>query len=189
MDRDSCCSLLPGAAPGQGLPRPARLGPVPCRQPRYLAAGLLSLVIAGAVTCAATGQTPNVSFSSETVPSAERASAALPPLDLAAISRLVDQQNAQMAVARARVHEAWVVKRVADQRCLGTAKQLEAEGKIWQQQVEQSRVTSETLLDATGTYVDLLGAQTGEAIALDLQQRLQELLGRAKKLASTEKGA
>lgn len=185
MDRDHRCSLLPDAATGQGLPRWDQqttrlrlLGLILCRWPRCSAAALLALLTSAVMSGAAAGQVPET-----------RAQAALPPLDLAAISRLVDQQNGQIAVARARVHEAWVEKHVADQRCLGTAKQLEAEGKIWQQQLEQSRVISETLLDATGTYVDLLAAQTGEAIGLDLQKRLQELLGRARKLAGAEKGA
>src|SRR5262249_28849250 len=112
-----------------------------------------------------------------------------PALDLDSVSRLVLQQNAQIAAARSRVHEAVVEKHVADQHCLGKAKQLEAEGKVWQQRLEESRGTSETLVDATGTYVDLLAARSGEAIALDLQKRYQDLLERAQKLAQTERAA
>ncbi len=169
----------------------------------FTAAMLTALLASVCMSCAVTGQTPELSAShpagiaapmpdrslpGDRATPAEPAAAALPPLDLATVHRLVDQQNAPVAVARSRVHEAQVEKCVADQRCLGTAKQLEAEGKVWQQRLEESRVTSETLLDALSTYVDLLAARSGEAIAVDLQKRLQELLGRAEKLAEKERG-
>jgi outer membrane protein TolC len=64
--------------------------------------------------------------------------------------------------------------------------QVNAQRKVWQQKGELSRVTSETLLDAANTYVDLLTARTGEAIAHDLEAKLRGLLERAQKLASAE---
>ena len=67
--------------------------------------------------------------------------------------------------------------------------QVNAERKVRQQQAELSRVSSETLLDASATYIDLLAARTGEAIARSLEKDLQDLLGRAEKLASAEPGA
>src|SRR5207248_10854094 len=41
---------------------------------------------------------------------------------------------------------------------------INAERKVWQQKGELSRITSEKLLDAAETYVDLLAARTSEAI-------------------------
>jgi outer membrane protein TolC len=66
---------------------------------------------------------------------------------------------------------------------------IDAERKIWQQRGELSKLTSENLLDAASTYVDLLAAQSGAAVAVTLQGYLQELLGRAKKLADIDPGA
>jgi outer membrane protein TolC len=66
---------------------------------------------------------------------------------------------------------------------------VDAERKIWQQKGELSKLTSENLLDAASTYIDLLAARTGEAIALTLQGYLEELLGRARKLADIDPGA
>jgi outer membrane protein TolC len=67
--------------------------------------------------------------------------------------------------------------------------QINAQRKVWQQKGELSRVTSETLLDAANTYIDLLTVRTGEAIARDLEKDLQDLLDRARKLASSEPAA
>jgi outer membrane protein TolC len=52
-----------------------------------------------------------------------------------------------------------------------------------------SKVTSETLLDAANTYIDLLTARTGEAIALESLESLQNLLTKAKGLAEVEPGS
>jgi len=66
---------------------------------------------------------------------------------------------------------------------------IDAERKIWQQKGELTKLTSENLLEASTTYVDLLAARSGEAISLTLQGYLQELVGRAKKLADIDPGA
>lgn len=66
---------------------------------------------------------------------------------------------------------------------------VNAQRKEWQQRAEVSRLTSETLLDAANTYVDLLTAQTGRAIVLEIEKDLNSLLDRANKLAETEPGA
>lgn len=63
---------------------------------------------------------------------------------------------------------------------------VNAQRNVWQQKGELSRVTSETLLDASNTYIDWLTARTGEAVALDIQHKLQQLLERAKRLAAVE---
>jgi outer membrane protein TolC len=68
-------------------------------------------------------------------------------------------------------------------------RKIDAERKVWQQKGEVSRITSESLLDAAGTYVDLLAARAGEAIALESQGNLSKLLEQAKKLAATDPGA
>jgi outer membrane protein TolC len=67
--------------------------------------------------------------------------------------------------------------------------QVNAERQLWQHKGELRQITSETLLDAATTYVDLLSARTGEAIALSLQKDLEKLLGRTQKLAGVEKAA
>jgi outer membrane protein TolC len=66
---------------------------------------------------------------------------------------------------------------------------IEAERKIWQQRGELSRLTSENLLDAANTYVDLLAARQGEAFASELKKKLRDLHANAAKLAGTEEGA
>jgi len=66
---------------------------------------------------------------------------------------------------------------------------VNAERQLWQQKGELRRITTETLLDAAETYVDLLAARTGEAIANSSQKEMQDLFMRAQKLASTEPGA
>jgi outer membrane protein TolC len=66
---------------------------------------------------------------------------------------------------------------------------VDAQRKIWQQRGELSKLTSENLLDAASTYIDLLAARTGEAVGLKLQGYLEELLGRARKLADIDPGA
>jgi outer membrane protein TolC len=66
---------------------------------------------------------------------------------------------------------------------------VNAQRKLWQQKGDLSRVTSETLLDAASTYIDLLTARTGESIGAGLEKNLRNLLDRAKALASVEPSA
>jgi outer membrane protein TolC len=68
-------------------------------------------------------------------------------------------------------------------------RKVDAQRKVWQQKGELSRMTSETLLDATSTYVDLLAARAGEAIAREVQANLDRLLEQARKRAATDPGA
>jgi outer membrane protein TolC len=63
---------------------------------------------------------------------------------------------------------------------------INAERKVWQQRGELSRVTSETLLDAAGTYIDLLAAAQGEAVIRDTDKAMRELARLARDLAATE---
>jgi outer membrane protein TolC len=66
---------------------------------------------------------------------------------------------------------------------------ISAERRVWQQRGEVTRLTTETMLDAANTYIDLLTAVHGEAIAKDLETSLQDLLKRAEILAKSEPGA
>src|SRR5439155_19910734 len=67
-------------------------------------------------------------------------------------------------------------------------RKVTAERKAWQQQGELSRITSETLLDAAGTYIDLLAARTGEMVACNLEKHVTDLLQETERLAKVEKG-
>jgi outer membrane protein TolC len=66
--------------------------------------------------------------------------------------------------------------------------QVNAERKAHQEKAELERLTSEKLLDAATTYIDLLAAQAGKAINRDLQKELNGLLERAQKLADINVG-
>jgi outer membrane protein TolC len=66
---------------------------------------------------------------------------------------------------------------------------LDAARRTWQQKAELRRVTTEVLLDAAGTYLDLLAAHSGLAIARSLDADLKSLHERAQKLATLERGA
>jgi outer membrane protein TolC len=67
--------------------------------------------------------------------------------------------------------------------------QLDATRKALQQKGELRRLTNEVVLDATGTYIDLLAAHNGLAIARGLGADLRALRDRAQRLANLEKGA
>jgi outer membrane protein TolC len=169
--------------------------------------------------------------------STDAASPVIPKLlaiNLDSLFRLAEDQNIQVALARARVREALAEKNIADMSWLprvdiGTVyyrheggianengtlthssfgtffggleltsrldlrevvyQKVNAERLLWQQRGELRRITSETLLDAANTYVDLLAARTAETIAVSLQKDVQDLLTRAQKLAATEPGA
>jgi outer membrane protein TolC len=77
---------------------------------------------------------------------------------------------------------------VYDPRAAAFAK-LDAARRTWQQKGEMRKVTTEVLLDAAGTYIDLLAAHTGLAIARGLDGDLKSLHERAQKLANLERGA
>jgi outer membrane protein TolC len=66
--------------------------------------------------------------------------------------------------------------------------QVDAERKVWQQKGELSRVTSETLLEAATTYIDLLSARTAEAIVRGTLKDQQEMLEQARGVLKAEPG-
>ncbi len=139
--------------------------------------------------------------------------------------RLAEEQNAQVALARERVNEAYAEKCIAQQKWLpdiyvGTAyyrheggiqlqegsniysstganfngleidgrfdirefayQKVNAQRKVWQQKGELTKITSETLLDAASTYIDMLAARTAEAIVREEREKFTELLKQAK---------
>jgi outer membrane protein TolC len=69
-----------------------------------------------------------------------------------------------------------------------TFQKVNAERKIWQQRGELSRITSDTLLEAAETYIDLLAAYQGEAIIRATDKDMQDLLKTTTTLAKTEPG-
>lgn len=64
-------------------------------------------------------------------------------------------------------------------------KQVSAERRALQQKSELSRITSETLLDAANTYIDLLAAHAAKAINRELDREMEKLLKRTEELAET----
>jgi len=70
-----------------------------------------------------------------------------------------------------------------------TFARLDAARKTLQARGEAKRVTTEVLLEASSTYIDMLAAHSGLAIARSLDADLRKLLDRARKLANIERGA
>jgi len=122
-------------------------------------------------------------------PPVPAAPAKLLSLDLLAVLRLTEEHNAQIALHREKVHEAEVQAEpkcgpimacLAD--CLLPTRRLKLDSNVWEQRAELSRVTSETLQDAGNTYVDLVTARRGEAIARELEVYQLAVLERAEKM-------
>jgi outer membrane protein TolC len=65
---------------------------------------------------------------------------------------------------------------------------IDAARKVWQQKGDLSKLTSETLLDAAGTYVDLLTARSSVALSLSTEKQLGELVALANTLARIDPG-
>jgi outer membrane protein TolC len=64
-------------------------------------------------------------------------------------------------------------------------KKVDAERRIWQQRAEVSKLTSDALMDASTTYVDLLAARAAEAVVVQVQGYLEELFKQTKAIANT----
>lgn len=65
---------------------------------------------------------------------------------------------------------------------------LDAERKVWQQHAELSKFSSDQLLDAATTYIDLLAARSAEAIGLEAEAKLRSLLDQARNLEKVDPG-
>jgi len=68
-----------------------------------------------------------------------------------------------------------------------TYNRLTQERELWERKANLAQVSDENLLDAASTYMDLLTARRAEAVGLELQHFLEELLPRAENLASENK--
>lgn len=66
---------------------------------------------------------------------------------------------------------------------------VNASRQFWQRKGELSKITSETLLEASTTYIDLLLARTSEVIASQLEKHEAELLKSARKLLDAKEPA
>jgi outer membrane protein TolC len=75
-----------------------------------------------------------------------------------------------------------------DPRSVAFAK-LDAARRLKQSQGEYKKLSTDVLLDAAGTYIDLLAAQSGLALARSMETDLNALHARAEKLAELERGA
>jgi outer membrane protein TolC len=61
-------------------------------------------------------------------------------------------------------------------------RQLASARKVWQSHGEMTRISTEQLLDASSTYIDLLAAHTALAVSRDLEVKISELLEKQKKV-------
>jgi hypothetical protein len=117
------------------------------------------------------------------------------PVNLDAVLRLTQENNVQIAEARERLHEALLADEVANTSCVpnflrkDTFQRQSAEARVWQQRADLARVTNEQLLDAGNTYIDLLTARRGGAIARELEDDMRTVLRRAEALRKDEPSA
>jgi outer membrane protein TolC len=70
-----------------------------------------------------------------------------------------------------------------------TYRQVDAQRQKWQNKAELTKVNTEVLQDAATTYIDLLTARRGEAVAAELEKLERSLLQHAEKVAREQKGA
>ncbi|MGL4549823.1 MAG: TolC family protein [Gemmataceae bacterium] len=70
-----------------------------------------------------------------------------------------------------------------------TFRALSDERNVWQNRAELTQINSEILLEAATTYVDLLTARRGAALAEELERSERKVLERAEKLAKREAAA
>jgi outer membrane protein TolC len=67
-----------------------------------------------------------------------------------------------------------------------TYQQVNSEREVWQHKAELSQLDSEVLLDAATTYIDLLMARRGEAVARMLEDLEKKVLPRAEALEKAD---
>jgi outer membrane protein TolC len=68
-------------------------------------------------------------------------------------------------------------------------RKVDAERRVWQQKGELSRISNETLLEATTTYIDLLMARTSEAIARETEKHEGDLFKSLRDLVKVSESA
>jgi outer membrane protein TolC len=105
-------------------------------------------------------------------------------ISLDKVLQLAQDQSGQLALARARVRSAFAERDLAGKYLLplprAVSREMDAEGRVWEKKGELVKLTSEHLLDATGTYVDLLAAMSGEAVSHQLETYLEKLHDKTK---------
>jgi hypothetical protein len=111
-------------------------------------------------------------------------------INLETVLRLADAQNGQNAVAREKLREAFAHQELAAKSWLpDIASTTEARQRVLEQRAEVGKLSAETLLEASTTYVDLLAARATLAIALQTEAKLQGVLKQATVLAKTNTSA
>jgi outer membrane protein TolC len=117
-------------------------------------------------------------------------------VNLDAVMKTAEENNAKIAVARERVNERQVVLDAALESCVPDMlrkddyKRANAEARYWQARAELASTTTEELQDAGNTYVDLLTARRGLDLAREVEGFEEKMLRRAEALAkSKETGA
>jgi outer membrane protein TolC len=68
-----------------------------------------------------------------------------------------------------------------------TYQRVQAERQVWQQKGELSRVTSENLIEAATSYLDLLLAQRAAAVSAELEKLQQEVLATGEAVQKTDR--
>jgi hypothetical protein len=129
------------------------------------------------------------------------------PINLDTVLQMTTTGNAKIALGRKQVEEVTVCERShhlggSDEGCCGdgfnllallgrhaSAKRLETQAKVFQQQAELAKTINETLLDAGNTYIDYLTARNGESVGRELQGLQDELYKRALDLQKTDRSA
>ncbi len=141
---------------------------------------------------------PSSSVIHHTVYHQSNAPAMLPntiAVNIDSVLRLTCEHNAEILVARERVNESQAAFEAALQSCVpemlrkDTFKRPVAEALLWRRRGELRKVQIDKMQEAADTYIDLLAARRGEVIARELMTYEQELLDRARRLASTERPA
>jgi len=109
------------------------------------------------------------------------------PIALDTVLHLAAEQNLLVGQARAKVDEADAKVDLAHKKCFPFKKHPSnvtmAEEDYWKQKADLSKLTADTMLDASTAYIDLLAARTGRTIAESLLADLQDLETRANNLA------
>jgi hypothetical protein len=118
------------------------------------------------------------------------------PVNLDSVMKLTEENNAKIAVARARVNERQLILDAALESCVPDLlrkedfKRAGAEARYWQARAELASTTTEELQDAANTYIDLLTARRGADLGRELEGYEEKLLRRAENLVkSNETGA
>ncbi len=113
-------------------------------------------------------------------------------VDLPTVLRFVDEKNAQLARARAKIAEAEATASVAAHSCIPDALRHEqnrraaTEARLWQARAEAAQTCADLLQQAGSAYYDWLVARRAESIARELQRYEEKLVPNARAWAKEE---